>query len=545
MGEAGRVHGHDGRLIGEGEVGMPRVRMDFASFSTDILLPRGTDVIRAREPVLLPDVSRAVDEALTAPIGCPPLSELCARALERMRGSVSAPTSEGVAPPALMTPREGAAKPDTPLPQTVVVVISDDSRPVPYKGESGILWPLVRLLLDAGFPAHWITLLVATGTHHPLTHAEIWDLVDPRVREAGVRVSCHDAADAASLVSIDGSNGSLDGARGGGSGGDLRVSVNRVYAEAGLRILTGLVEPHFMAGASGGRKSICPGLLDVASVRDFHGPAVVAAPGIGDLRLEGNPCHEYSLAVAALVPPDFILNVAARPDGQVVGVFCGEMRAAHAAAVEQLRSYSEVWLEREYDIVVTHAARVGINHYQASKTMGSAAPAVREGGYLILVADTTDADPVGSVSYRRLLGLLAERGPLAFQDLLTAEDWQFAQDQWAVQSLALLQERVPLEHTFYFSPQTPRSDFALLPCRHPGTVLPDLRDGERTRPVNLGDAAAPCRQGAGEMVSRFVGAAVEEAAGAYRTRWGREPRIACLADGPHCVPRVSDGGARS
>ena len=300
-----------------------------------------------------------------------------------------------------------------------------------------------------------------------------------------------------------------------------QVSVNRVYAEAGFRILTGLVEPHFMAGASGGRKSICPGLLDVRSVRDFHGPAVVASDGIGDLCLEGNPCHEYSLEIASLVPPDFILNVTMRPDGLVAGVFAGDMQAAHLAAVEHLRSFSEVRLEHEYDIVVTHAARTGINHYQASKAIGSAAPAVRQGGCLILVADTTDSDPVGSESYRRLLGLLAELGAEAFQALVQADDWEFVQDQWAVQSLARILEKIPREHLYYFSPQTTAADYAILPCR---------------RPIDAGKSSAG--EEMGEMVSRFVSAALERAAQESRLVLGREPRIACLADGPHCVPRL-------
>jgi hypothetical protein len=208
-------------------------------------------------------------------------------------------------------------------------------------------------------------------------------------------------------------------------------------------------------------------------------------------------------------------------------VFAGDMQEAHLAAVEHLRSYSEVRLQQEYDIVITHSARVGINHYQASKAIGSAAPAVREGGYLVVLADTTDSDPVGSDSYRRLLGLLAERGAEGFQALVQADDWEFVQDQWAVQSLALILGKIPREHLYYFSPQTSTADYAILPCRHPGSLSAGFYEG----PLST---------------AWFVTAAVERAVQESRQRLGREPRIAYLADGPHCVPRLpGDRGSRS
>ena len=38
------------------------------------------------------------------------------------------------------------------------------------------------------------------------------------------------------------------------------VKIDRRFLEADLRIATGLVEPHFMAGWSGGRKVVAPGV---------------------------------------------------------------------------------------------------------------------------------------------------------------------------------------------------------------------------------------------------------------------------------------------
>jgi len=47
-----------------------------------------------------------------------------------------------------------------------------------------------------------------------------------------------------------------------------RSLIDRAFVESDLRIVTGLVEPHLMAGYSGGRKAVCPGLAAVETVRE-------------------------------------------------------------------------------------------------------------------------------------------------------------------------------------------------------------------------------------------------------------------------------------
>jgi SAM-dependent methyltransferase len=388
---------------------------------------------------------------------------------------------------------------------------------VPYRGEGGILWPLVDFLLSAGFPADSITILVSTGTHRLLSEEETWALVDERVRAAGVRIRCHDATDREALVHV------------GRSARGAEVFMNRTYVDADFRILTGLVEPHLMAGASGGRKSICPGLLSVESVRDFHGPSTLADERACDLVLDGNPCHEVSLEIARMAKPDFILNVTMRQDGRVAGVFAGDMEEAHLAAVDHVRSFAEIPLGREYDVVVTHGGLVGVNHYQAEKAAGEAARALRNGGYVVVVADTTEPDPLGTESYRRLLKYLAEVGPEGFLRAIKADDWKFVHDQWGVQVWAQLLGKVPREHIFYFSPQTPMDDYSILPGIDPLPLLADVL-GRGADPA----AGAP----AAEMAARFVAAAVARACRESEADTGRRPAVAYLADGPHGIPVV-------
>jgi lactate racemase len=467
-----------------------RVHLELRSFATDLVLPPGTEILHAREPEAVPDVRAAVLAALAAPIGTLSLAELCAAALARTASS-SQPSIAGASP----------AGP------SAVVVVSDNTRPVPYRGEGGILWPLVDALLSAGFSPGSITLVVATGTHRVLSEEEMWALFDERIRGAGIGVLCHDATDRQALVSV-GRN-----ARG------VEAFVNRKYVEADLRILTGLVEPHLMAGASGGRKSICPGLVNVESVREFHGPVTLADERAADLVLEGNPCHELSLEVARMARPEFILNVTMRHDGRVAGVFAGDLEQAHLAAVEHLRSFAQIPLEGLYDVVVTHGGYVGVNHYQAEKAVAVAARAARDGGYVVVVADTTEPDPVGTESYRRMMALLAEIGPEAFVRTIQAEDWEFVHDQWGAQTWTKLLAKIPCDHIFYYSPQTAMGDYPILACADPAPLL-----------------AGAAGRGAGEAVAHFVAAAVARACRESEASTGHAATVAYLADGAHGIP---------
>lgn len=456
-------------------------RLSLRSLSAQFALPAGTVVLGPEEADPLPDVQLALSEALAAPIGSQALSAICAGRLEENENA------------------------------SAVIVVSDNTRPVPYTGPSGILWPIVRELIQAGFSPANITVLVASGTHRPPTAGEMESMFDERVMHSGVRIQCHDAFDP----------GSLD--RVGRTSGDIDVLMNRVYADADLKILTGLVESHFMAGTSGGRKSICPGLLGISSIREFHGPKVLADPLAKDLNLAGNPCHELALEIARMVPADFIVNVTARDDGGVVGVFAGEMEQTHIAASEYARSFAEFPFQREYDVVVTHAGAVGVNHYQACKAASVAAKVMKEGGHVIVVADTPGPHNIGSECYRALMVLLKSIGPDAFERLIQSPDWTFVPDQWQVQMWARIFRRIPSANFLYFSPQTSLQDYCALPCADIG----DLR-------ASLG-GLDPAQQ-----VGAFIEQAVKLACRESLSCAGARPTVAYLPAGPSGIPAKKD-----
>ena len=48
------------------------------------------------------------------------------------------------------------------------------------------------------------------------------------------------------------------------------VKLDKRFLDADIKIATGLVEPHFMAGYSGGRKVIAPGIAHADTITTFH-----------------------------------------------------------------------------------------------------------------------------------------------------------------------------------------------------------------------------------------------------------------------------------
>ena len=87
------------------------------------------------------------------------------------------------------------------------------------------------------------------------------------------------------------------------------VWIDSRYVQAELKITTGLIEPHFMAGFSGGRKLICPGLAALETIRTWHGPRFLEHANARNGCLDENPVHEENTAIARMAGCDFIVNV--------------------------------------------------------------------------------------------------------------------------------------------------------------------------------------------------------------------------------------------
>jgi nickel-dependent lactate racemase len=322
-----------------------------------------TVIAKPAMPVLADPVT-AVERALANPVGSAPLRELA-------RGKRSA-----------------------------CVLICDITRPVP----NGLFLPaLIRTLLDAGVPRERITVLVATGLHRPNDDAELAEVVgDPWVLGA-VKVRNHIATDDADhvLVGRTPTRGTV-------------VRLDRRLVEADLKIATGLVEPHFMAGWSGGRKVIAPGVAHAETITTFHNSTFMGHPCATNCVLDGNPLHEEQLAIVEMLGGALAINTVINDHRRLAFVNFGEIVESHLDAVAFARRYAQVPVSRRFHTVVTSAAGYPLDktYYQTVKGMVGPVDILEPGGDLIVASACSEG--MGSKHYVEAQRRLVELGAAGF-----------------------------------------------------------------------------------------------------------------------------------
>lgn len=345
-----------------------------------VALPEGTQPTVIRKVVLdkIADQDGAVRDALETPVDAKPYSEL-------VKGRTSA-----------------------------CILVCDITRPVPNRL---FLRPMVEGLIAAGMPAERISVLVATGLHRPNEGAELEELIgDPWVLET-VRVENHFARNDADHVDL------------GPTARGTPVKIDRRFVDADLRIVSGLIEPHFMAGWSGGRKVIAPGVAHHETIRTFHSARFMEDPLAVQCNLVGNPLHEEQLEIAAKIGEVYAINTVLDEDRDLVYVNFGEVIASHLAAVAFIDQASAIKVPRRFNTVVTSSAGYPLDktYYQTVKGMVTAMGILEPGGTLIIASECSEG--FGSPEFRDAQARMVEIGPERFLATLKAKS--FAEiDEW-------------------------------------------------------------------------------------------------------------------
>ena len=149
----------------------------------------------------------------------------------------------------------------------------------------------------------------------------------------------------------------------------MPVWIDSRYVKADLKITTGLIEPHLMAGFSGGRKLICPGLAALETVKVWHGPAFLEHPNADCGILDGNPVHEENTWIGRQAGCDFIVNAVIDAERRPLALVAGDMEAAFLEGVAFVRGVVVDTVPEPVDVVVTSAAGYPLDttFYQAVK----------------------------------------------------------------------------------------------------------------------------------------------------------------------------------
>ncbi len=301
--------------------------------------------------------------------------------------------------------------------KSACILICDITRPVP----NGLfLRKMVERLVAGGIAMDKITILVATGLHRPNLGDELAELVgDPWVLQ-NVRVLNHDARDDAAHVDF----GVTETRK-------TPVLLDRTFVEADIKIATGLVEPHFMAGWSGGRKVIAPGVAHHTTIRTFHSARFMEDPAATSCNLVDNPLHEEQLQIVRMIEGEiFALNTVIDEARNLVFASYGEIIASHEAAVEFVKTATAIPVERRFKTVVTSAAGYPLDttYYQTVKGMVTPIDILEPGGDLIIVSDCSEG--IGSSEFRAAQERLVALGPDKFletllqKSLADIDEWQ-------------------------------------------------------------------------------------------------------------------------
>jgi nickel-dependent lactate racemase len=360
-----------------------KIELAYGRTGVTLDVPEGVEATIIRKtPLPIPaDPHAVIAEALAAPIGAPPLEEAA----------------------------KGA--------KTACILICDITRPVP---NHLFLRPLIDRLTGAGVPLSGITVLIATGLHRPNLGEELAELVgDPWVLE---NVACvnHYAREDADHVMLGHTPKRY-----------VPVGIDRRFVEADVRIATGLVEPHFMAGYSGGRKVVAPGVAHHSTIRTFHSARFMEDAAASSCNLDGNPLHEEQLDIIQMLGGlIYGLNTIIDEERNLIFASFGAIIESHMAAVEFVRESIEVKVPRKFDIVVTSAAGYPLDrtYYQTVKGMVTPIDILAEGGTLLIVSECGEG--IGSPEFRAAQERLVELGPEAFLATLTqksladVDEWQ-------------------------------------------------------------------------------------------------------------------------
>ncbi|MCX8161746.1 MAG: nickel-dependent lactate racemase [Candidatus Bathyarchaeota archaeon] len=326
------------------------------------------------------DQSKLIDEALSNPIGVPKLDMVLKRS------------------------------------DRICILITDRTRATPNRTILPILLSRIeRANVDKGN----IDIVVANGLHKPMSRSELEEFLGSHI-VSEYNVTNHLADDGDSLKYI------------GRTRFGTELYVNKIVTESDFKIAVGLVEPHFFAGYSGGRKLILPGVSGVRSIYMNHRFEMIAHPLADYGCMDGNPVNEDMMEAASMVNLEYTVNVVMGKDKSIVYASSGNFTEAHRKAVDLLSSMVCIKVPFQADIAITTNGGYPLDRdlYQAVKGMVTASRITKEGGVVIVASECRDG--VGHSDFKELASMYED--PYKILEYIKVNEP--LRDQWEVQKLA-------------------------------------------------------------------------------------------------------------
>ncbi len=298
-------------------------------------------VLSGRHMEPIPSPSDAIWASLQEPIGSPPLSKIVKKG------------------------------------ERVALVVSDYTRAT----KADVFLPvLVNQLNEIGVIDKDIFIVFANGTHPLHTPEKQKKIVGEEIARR-IKMFDHDCRDESHLVDL------------GKTSRGTPLKINKMVYEADRKILTGGITYHYFAGFGGGRKAVLPGISGFETIQTNH--RLSMRPESTTAALDDNPLSLDMEEAAKMLKPDFILNTVLNENKELCGIFAGDLIAAHRAGCQFINEYAMVRIDKKADLVIAASGGGGmdINYVQSHKAMENAHFALKDGGVMILLAESSEGFP--------------------------------------------------------------------------------------------------------------------------------------------------------
>lgn len=265
--------------------------------------------------------------------------------------------------------------------RTAVILISDISRLCPsYK----FMGRLLDELYAAGIANDNIRVIVALGVHRKQTQEELISLVGQAVYDQ-VQVLNHSPLSEDCVLLGTTSMGTP-------------IEINRNVVDADFRIVTGNIEPHALAGISGGAKALLPGVASFRTIEHNHSLSQKHKAKLVD---PNNPVRLDMEEALQFVPIHFLLNVIVDHERNILDAIAGDVITAHRYGLELARSRFIVEVPHPYDLVIVspggHPKDTQL--YQSVKSLSNASAITKPGGTIVLIAQCEELFGNGIFQY--------------------------------------------------------------------------------------------------------------------------------------------------
>ena len=308
-------------------------------------------VLKLKESSGIPDIIAAEKEALTNPIGSKKLSEIA-------KGK-----------------------------KTACIVVSDYTRGCPYSRPNfNLLLPLIDELHAGGIKDEDIKFLVGTGAHRVHTKQEDIDNFGQEIVDR-YEVISHDC---------DKNNVSLGNLS---TGNELLI--DKVWVDAEVKVMTGLITTHYFGGFSGGRKGVLPGIVARETIRKNH--AMIVDPEVDIAKTKGNPISDEMDEAARKAGVDFLLNVVINDKKEIVTIVAGDLDKAYEEGWKACRDLYLVPFREKADVVFACAGGYpkDVSLYQSQKTINNGKLVLKDGGTIVLISQCSEG--IGSDTFAKWL----------------------------------------------------------------------------------------------------------------------------------------------